>query len=322
MVTEEIFEKLKTLQEILKEKYDLQAKIEDAPKLVSNSEQALAKSKKEYIAKNEGYDALKATVSELKFSLDEAVRSRESGEKGMDNITTHREFEALEKQIAEASDRENEIRKELQKQEKTLEEINEDLKRRESELQFSEEELTKSREQLESQLAEYNAQLAELQAQEDEITPDLDKEILFKVERIIQRNTKGIVAVRYNKDAKGHVCTGCNMVLPHQFANVVREGESIIFCPYCSRILDFEETENEDKEEYYSIDDLGSLTDDDDEESQKDDDDSLIDEDTDDQNTSYDEDSLDSLDDDYDDDDMGDSEDDEADEEEEEEDEE
>ena len=34
--------------------------------------------------------------------LEEAMKSREDGEKGMDNITTHREYEALEKQINEA----------------------------------------------------------------------------------------------------------------------------------------------------------------------------------------------------------------------------
>lgn len=265
MATEEIFEKLKNLQVILKKKYELQDKIEEAPKQVSFSEQALAKSKKEYIARNADYEQIKDQVAKLNFELDEAVRSRENGEKGMDNITTHREFEALEKQILEATDKENEVRKELQKQEKLLAELNEDLKAKESGIQFDEEELSKSRERLNTELEEYNNELKDLENQENEITPDLDKEILFKFERIIQRNSKGIVAVRYNKDAKGHVCTGCNMVLPHQFANVVREGEEIIFCPYCSRILDFEESENEDSEEYFTVDDLGSLYSDDDE---------------------------------------------------------
>ena len=51
--------------------------------------------------KNNEYEAVKSEVLALKLELEEAVKSRESGEKGMDNIQTHREYEALEKQIAE-----------------------------------------------------------------------------------------------------------------------------------------------------------------------------------------------------------------------------
>ena len=101
MVTE-VFDNLKALQEILVEKYDLEAKVNEAPKQLSSQDELLARLKKEYIAKNAEYDELKQKVSSLKLELDEAVKSRESGEKGMDAITTHREYEALEKQISEA----------------------------------------------------------------------------------------------------------------------------------------------------------------------------------------------------------------------------
>ena len=53
------------------------------------------------------------------------------------------------------------------------------------------------------------------------------------------------------------------MILPGQFANEVREGESILFCPYCSRILFYEEVADEDQVTYYN--DTGSLADSDDE---------------------------------------------------------
>ena len=76
---------------------------------------------------------------------------------------------------------------------------------------------------------------------------------MFKFQRIIQRNSEGIVAV------KNGVCTGCNMILPAQFANEVHEGDSILFCPYCSRILFYEESEENTQETYF--DDAGSLAD-------------------------------------------------------------
>ena len=56
--------------------------------------------------------------------------------------------------------------------------------------------------------------------------------MLFKFERIIRnKEGLGIVALRAG------VCTGCQMILPPFFANRVRIGEEIMFCPNCSRIV-------------------------------------------------------------------------------------
>ncbi|MDE6719609.1 MAG: nucleic acid-binding protein, partial [Treponemataceae bacterium] len=100
--------------------------------------------------------------------------------------------------------------------------------------------------------------LSALEKKESAIAPGLDQEIVYKFQRIIQRNSEGIVAV------KGGVCGGCHMILPAQFANEVHDGEKILFCPYCSRILFYQETK-EDEEEYFAMNDAGSLLDLDDE---------------------------------------------------------
>ena len=256
MATQDIFEKLKKLQTILVKKYELEQKIDEAPKQLSSQEELLSRMKKEYIEKNNEYDSVKANVGKLKLELDEAVKSREKGEKGMDDIQTHREYKALEKQISEATEKENEVRKELQKEEKLLEEIKETLKINEDMISAQETDLNASKESLNNELSSYNKELNSLKKSEDKITPDLDQEILFKFQRIIQRNSEGIVAV------KNGVCTGCHMILPAQFANIVREGENINFCPYCSRILFYEESDDEDVyDSYYSLEEAGSLSD-------------------------------------------------------------
>ena len=255
MATADTFEKLKKLQDILVEKYKLEAKIEETPKRLSSQEELLARMKREFIEKNTEYEAVKNKVLKLKLDLEEAVKSRESGEKGMDNISTHREYEALEKQIIEATDRENEIRKELQKEEKSYEEIKESLKMSEEIINSQEADLAADKESLNNELDTYNKELTDIKAKESEIVPDLDQEILFKFQRIIQRNSMGIVAV------KNGVCTGCHMILPAQFANTVREGESIMFCPYCSRILFYEEADEDIDESYFRFEETGSLAD-------------------------------------------------------------
>ncbi len=266
MVTTEVFENLKSLQEILVQKYELEGKKNNAPKQLSNQEDLLAKTQKEFIELKSNYDATGEKVSQLKVQLEEAVKSREEGEKGVANSTTHREYEALEKQITEAKNLEDQVRKDLQKEEKELAELNERLKNSEELIHFQENELNESRNSLDKEINSYNEKLDDLKSQEDKVTKNINKiyakeenaelkaqEILFKFQRIIQRNSEGIVAVRNG------VCTGCHMILPANFANEVREGEDINFCPYCSRILYYEEVSEDQQEDYFDMGAAGSL---------------------------------------------------------------
>lgn len=251
----EVFDKLRELQEVLAEKYDLQAQIEEAPKELSSQDELLARLKKEYIEKNAIYEDVRKKVVKLKSDLAEADAAREKSEKGMDSITTHREYEALEKEIRDATEREQTIRKELQKEEKNLAELNDSLKNEESLIQRQEEELNAGKTSLQNKIDEFNQKLDQLKKREEELTPGVDPEIIFKFQRIIKsKHSKGIVAV------KGNVCDGCHMILPAQFANDVRTGDKIVFCPYCSRILYYQEVED-GKEEYFQMDDTGSLAD-------------------------------------------------------------
>lgn len=248
----EIFEKLKDLQDILAEKYAIQREIEEAPKKLFSQDELLARLKKEFIEKNANYEELRKKVVQLKTELAEAEAAREKGEKGMDNITSHREYEVLEKEIRDAAEAEQNIRKELQRQEKLLAEQNESLKQDEQLIAVQESELNAGKASLDKETAGMQKKLDKLAKQEAKIIPGIDPEIIFKFERIIKSKNTGIVAV------KGNVCDGCHMILPAQFANKVRGGDDINFCPYCSRILYYQEAEDD---EYFHLDDTGSLAD-------------------------------------------------------------
>ena len=213
---------------------------------------------KEFIEKKSAYDETSKNVQDLKSELQAVISEREEYEQGIADSTTHRDYETLEKKIGEAKDREDELRQELQKKEKNLEELKDRLTDDEELIKFQENELNTSKDSLNSEISKYNKKINELKAKEDKITPKLDQEIIFKFQRIIQRNSEGIVAVRNG------VCMGCHMILPANFANEVHEGENIKFCPYCSRILFYEEVEDGMAEDYFDMGVAGSLADDDD----------------------------------------------------------
>ncbi len=261
----DIFDKLKELQDILSQKFEIERDIQEIPKAMVTKNELLNRLKKTYIEKNEKVEATKKKIANLRVRLAEAESLREKYEKQMDEIKTQREYEILDKEIKDATEKEQECRKDIIKSEKDLEEFQYLLERDEKLIKQQEEELSAEEEKNKNESEDKRQRLIELEEMEKSTTPDMDEEILFKFERIIRsKSGVGIVPVRKS------VCSGCHMILPAQFVNEVREGEDIHFCPYCSRILFYEAIDaDEDKDDLslFSDDDsegLADLEDDDD----------------------------------------------------------
>ncbi|MDR1411504.1 MAG: C4-type zinc ribbon domain-containing protein [Spirochaetaceae bacterium] len=255
MVMEEVFTKLRSLQDILSQKIVLEQDIQEIPKILTTQEELLARLKKTFIEKDLECDKTKASAAEFRELLAAAEKTREGAEKNMDSVTTQREYEALDKEIRDAAEKEAQYRKDLQREERLLADLAEQMEQSKGLIDQQEKDLEERRVGVEVETAEKSKRASELEAEEQDLRKDIDPEIFFKFERIIRNKMgRGIVAI------KGGVCTGCHMILPAQFANEVRLGEEIVFCPYCSRILFYEESE-EGEEDYFNVEDSGSLSD-------------------------------------------------------------
>ncbi|MAG14203.1 MAG: nucleic acid-binding protein [Spirochaetales bacterium] len=251
---QEVFDKLRSLQEILSQRYEIEREINEVPRALTTKTELLNRLRKQYIEKNSNMEETRGSIIRLRHRLAEAEQQRETYEKQMDLIKTQREYEALDKEIRDATEKEQQLRKEILREEKEQDEIAHTIEREESMIQQQEEELEVEQKKIKDESEEKKKALEALRNEEGKITPDLDGEILFKFERIIKSKAGiGIVPV------KSAVCTGCHMRLPAQFENDVRKGEEILFCPYCSRILFFEDAEEEGM--FFQDDDAGSLAD-------------------------------------------------------------
>ena len=252
---QEVFDKLRNLQDILSSKYEIEREIYEIPKALNTKNELLVRLKKDYIEKNDLLTETQNKIKHLKFLLSEAEREREEYEKQMDIITTQREYEALDKEIKAATEKGQQYRKDILREEKEQEVIKLSLVQEETMISQQESELTEEQQNIKDESFEKKKILEELKVKESEIIPGLDADILFKFERIIKsKSGLGIVPV------KDYVCTGCHMVLPAQFQNDIHAGEEIHFCPYCSRILYYEEDLIQD-EYSFSDDDSGGLAD-------------------------------------------------------------
>jgi predicted nucleic acid-binding Zn-ribbon protein len=254
-VTENELDKLRTLQNILTEKIHLEHDIQEIPKQLVSQEEVYNRLRKTFIEKNLEREKIKIAEEEARTILREAEAAREKAERTISEINTQREYEALDKERHAAEEKEQQYRKEVQQRERRLLELDEEIKKHAELIEQQEKDLAEKREGIEAEITEKKIQVDALLKKETKLTDDLDSEVVFKFERIIRNKMGlGIVAI------KGNVCMGCHMILPAQFSNNVRLGEEFIFCPYCSRILYYEESPS-DEELFFDADDSGALYD-------------------------------------------------------------
>ncbi|MDR2719156.1 MAG: C4-type zinc ribbon domain-containing protein [Treponema sp.] len=255
MITANELDKLRTLQDILTEKIRLEHEVQEIPKQLGALEEAYNRTRKLFIEKNVEHEKIKSAEEDARVILRDAEAAREKAERTISEINTQREYEALDKERHAAEEKEQQYRKEVQQKERHLLELDEQIKQYAALIEQQEKELAEKRAGIEAEVAAKKKQLDALLKKEKNLTDNLDSEVVFKFERIIRNKMGlGIVAI------KGNVCMGCHMILPAQFSNNVRLGQEFVFCPYCSRILYYEES-SEGEELFFDTEDSGVLYD-------------------------------------------------------------
>ena len=84
-----------------------------------------------------------------------------------------------------------------------------------------------------------NEEGQQLKEQRQEAAKHADLELLKIYERLL-RNKKDRVIV----PIENRTCSGCHITLTLQHENLVRKGESLVFCEHCSRIHFWQESES------------------------------------------------------------------------------
>lgn len=235
----EIYNTLSQLQDVLARMFEIEDKIKEIPKALADKEAVLQKTKITYLELHDKSEKVKEELKNLRIRLDVAGVKRETSEKMMETITQAREFETLQKEIEDAKNAEQTLRKSLIAKEKFYDELNMKLSVQEEIMAQQTQEVEEETAVKDALIAENQAILDEIVAKKNELAKDLDPNLVFKFERII-RNKGGVGIVPVHSI----VCEGCHMTLPAQFVNDVRREDEIKFCPYCSRVLYYEESED------------------------------------------------------------------------------
>lgn len=228
------------LQDVLKKKFALEREIEELPKNLSGKRSELIKANEEFLALTKKYNLAKETANRTALDYETAFNQRVSSEKKMESVSTQREFDALSKEIEEAKITETGLNKAKKATQEEVDNLAALVNEKQAALDAMTAEVSSQEAELEAQVNEKKAEIASYEETCQEIKAQgIADSIYSKFASIVKnKNGLGIVPVH------GQVCQGCNMILPVQFVNDVHIGNSTMYCPYCSRILFYEESED------------------------------------------------------------------------------
>lgn len=236
------YDTLKELQNVLAEMFVIQDRIKDIPRDLNDKEALLQKTKMDYLEIHNKCESIKEEVDNLWNKYTASSQERENLEKQMESTQVSRDFESLLKDIENAKNSEQIYLKSYNAKKSYLAELDENLQKKADIVEIQQQEVEEETARKDDLIAQQETLLNDTLAKRDKLSKDMPKDLLYKFERII-RNKGGIGVVPVH----GIICQGCHMELPQQFANDVRKNEDINFCPYCSRVLYYEESEEDER---------------------------------------------------------------------------
>ena len=249
MAENEKLECLKKLQEVLQEKFALEQQVESLPKELRKEEAVLRNVEKELEDLQQTASQTADEVKSLSIRYEDAFQTRTGYEKQMEFLNTQREYEALSKQLEEARANEETLLKQRNSRTKESEKLKKDLEAKVAAVDEQKAKVEEEKAKVDSQLSGINEKIAELDAACQEIKGSTLSDDLYDKFCNIVRKKGGVGVVPVH----GQVCMGCDRVLPMQFVIDLREKQEkneIDYCPYCSRIIWYEQLDPETEKNF------------------------------------------------------------------------
>ncbi len=240
---------LKRLQDVLSTKFELENQIETLPANLRHEEKVLEEETLKYQELEEKFASLTEEVKSLSIRYEDAFNTRTGYEKQMEFLNTQREYEALSKQLEEARVQESTLLKRRNSKNQEIDIVRSELAQQAAAVEAQKAKVDEERGRIEGVLSDIESQIAQKNEECEAIKSNNISEDLYNKFANIVKKKKGIGIV----PVYGQVCMGCDRVLPMQFVIDLRlkmQQNEIEYCPYCSRIIYYEQLDEEREKNY------------------------------------------------------------------------
>ena len=240
---------LRRLQDVLSRKFELENQVETIPQNLRHEEHILEHETAKLNELEEKCRTVNEEVKSLSIKYDDAFNTRTGYEKQMEFLNTQREYEAMSKQLDEAKVQESSLLRLRNSKIQETETVGKELEAQKVIVEEQTAKVSEEKGRIDSILDDVKRQIAETDAECEEIKSGNISEDLFEKFSNIVKKKKGVGIV----PVYGQVCMGCDRVLPMQFVIDLRlkmQQNEIEYCPYCSRIIYYEQLDPEMEKNY------------------------------------------------------------------------
>jgi predicted nucleic acid-binding Zn-ribbon protein len=187
-----------------------------------NAERAqLAESQRYYSEQKGLLEADESHINSAKHKLGQAKNSKEY-------VAAQREMDSSKESVQNREAEMSKLVDAVKAKEKMLAD-------RDADVQSLRDSIAKDSEVARGKMTELEGKIAALKTERDKIAGNVRPEVLKRYGAIRMRRGLAIVSVRNG------TCTGCNMNMPPQLYNTLQRGTSLETCPYCHRMIYWEE---------------------------------------------------------------------------------
>mgnify|MGYP001107468586 CR=1 FL=1 len=223
---------LEDLQELDLKADGTQARIQDALSEVEALDSRLQEARDAIEAKREELAALEEERKTLEENLATEHANITRSEANLKGITTQKEYQAVNKEIASARKLIGELEEQILQKTTRGEELKGELDAMESDTATLEENIVTQKAEVQARIdAEETTAAADVKIR-DELVKSIPAGMLKRYEKL-REVRRGVAVV----EARDGGCLGCNMHIPPQMYNNLFRGEELITCPHCQRIL-------------------------------------------------------------------------------------
>lgn len=222
---------LQQLQSVDVELKEIEINLEEYPKKISQIKDEIKNATDSIQEKKNNLAELEKIKSQIESEIQTNLDSIKKAEGKLFEINTHREYEALQKEIAEAKRFNLELEEQVITKMEEIENLTAEIDTEEKTFTDKESGYKEKIDEYELLIEELNSRLEPVSTEKEKILQKINSDILPIYKQVIRKNGTALALV------ENEVCTGCNMNIPPQLYIQVLAQNRILQCPNCKKIL-------------------------------------------------------------------------------------
>ena len=223
---------LEDIQELDLKSDGSQARIQAALSEIEALDGRLQEVKSSIEAKTADIESAEIARQTFEDTLEKETANITRSEANLKGITTQKEYQAVNKEIASAKKLILEIEEQILAKIGLIDELKAELSAMDADLATLEQNIDMQKAEIKARIENEETSVAADAKNRTERIKSLPPGIFNRYEKL-RAGRRGIAVA----EARAGGCMGCNMQLPPQMYNSLHKGEELITCPHCQRIL-------------------------------------------------------------------------------------